>query len=202
MSDPFELQKRVFVACTNCRERKVKCMARPKQQPCMRCVQHGLVCEYVSTKKQRAHGSKRKTRRLSNPGTPTSSTSLFPQPPSNQAPEFSGYEQTSSYEGYMPMAGNPYGEDHNLDNSSRYDSPSQPNNTYPSTLEYEVPAQTPNPTMPHPSSMQPHGDPPPQQPANPNYPLNYEYNASSQSYCTCPPNGPCYCDLRLDQYAV
>ncbi|KAJ6562239.1 hypothetical protein B0H19DRAFT_1233932 [Mycena capillaripes] len=45
--------RRVAVACSNCRERKIKCMHEAQQQ-CRRCKFNGLVCQYVETEKQRS----------------------------------------------------------------------------------------------------------------------------------------------------
>ncbi|KAK6988595.1 hypothetical protein R3P38DRAFT_273439 [Favolaschia claudopus] len=50
---PFELPTRVAVACSNCRDRKVKCIHESDQASCMRCQLNGLSCQYVATKKQR-----------------------------------------------------------------------------------------------------------------------------------------------------
>ncbi|KAJ7798911.1 hypothetical protein B0H14DRAFT_3156729 [Mycena olivaceomarginata] len=200
MADLFEQDKRVVIACSNCRERKVKCMARPQEQPCMRCEKHGLLCEYMATEKQRARGS-----RPSNPG--TSDYIHLSTPP------FSGYAQTASYGGYMPstppaMGGNPYNNNSNAGSGSQYKPPSHHSNTYPSMPGYQFPAQTHGHTMPQPGSTQSAmypGAARPQQPMNPNYPINYgnyayDYNASNQPrYCTCLPHGPCYCGLRRGQ---
>ncbi|KAJ6554826.1 hypothetical protein B0H19DRAFT_1263121 [Mycena capillaripes] len=188
MSDPFERDKRVVIACSNCRERKIKCMARPQEQPCMHCEKHGLLCEYVATEKQRARGS-----RPSNPGTPTTPTTPFPPPSSNHAPNFGGYAQTASYGSYMPptpptMGGNPYSNTSNAGSGSQYAPPSHHSNTYPSIPGYQVPAQTHGHTMPQPGSVRSEinaGAALPQQPMNSNHPINYgnyayDYNSSNQ----------------------
>ncbi|KAJ7200842.1 hypothetical protein GGX14DRAFT_571846 [Mycena pura] len=57
----FEVPKRVAVACSNCRERKIKCITESQDAPCMRCHFNGMPCEYVATERQRirtACGSK------------------------------------------------------------------------------------------------------------------------------------------------
>ncbi|KAJ7305413.1 hypothetical protein DFH08DRAFT_976341 [Mycena albidolilacea] len=189
MADLFEQDKRVVIACSNCRERKVKCMARPQDQPCMRCEKHGLLCEYMATEKQRARGS-----RPSNPGTPTTSTTSYPPSSSNQTPAFGGYAQSVSYGGYMPSTppatgGNPYNNTPNAGSGSQYKPPSHHSNAYPSMPGYQFPAQAHGHAMPQPggskqSSMYP-GAARPQQPMNPNYPINYgnytyDYNTSNQ----------------------
>ncbi|KAF7324544.1 Haloacid type II [Mycena kentingensis (nom. inval.)] len=42
--------KRVAIACSNCRKRKVKCITTedPPEHPCRRCTEKGLVCQYIS----------------------------------------------------------------------------------------------------------------------------------------------------------
>ncbi|KAJ7099880.1 hypothetical protein C8R43DRAFT_248728 [Mycena crocata] len=40
-------RRRVFIACLNCRQRKIKCITNDtEQRPCDRCIQKGLICEY------------------------------------------------------------------------------------------------------------------------------------------------------------
>ncbi|KAJ7648932.1 hypothetical protein DFH06DRAFT_1135193 [Mycena polygramma] len=198
MSDPFEQSRRVAVACLNCRERKVKCMAHPEQKPCMRCEQNGLICEYVSTEKQRSRGSGSKQPRTSNPA-----TAPFPTPTSNttpnmggygQFPSHGGYGQGPSHGGYTPsaaptMGGSPYGTHPTSGDGSQHRPSNHRSNTYPSTPNYQVPAQPQAPGMPYPSGMPSAMYPssaPPQQPVNPGYPLGYDnyaydWNAPSQS---------------------
>ncbi|KAF7342321.1 Zn(2)-C6 fungal-type domain-containing protein [Mycena venus] len=50
----FDIPKRVAVACSNCRDRKVKCIHESSQRSCMRCRFNGLPCQYIATRKQRA----------------------------------------------------------------------------------------------------------------------------------------------------
>ncbi|KAJ6566773.1 hypothetical protein B0H19DRAFT_1067052 [Mycena capillaripes] len=191
MADPFTRETRVLVACTHCRESKIKCMAHPEKKPCMRCERKGLHCEYISTAKQRSRGTGSKTPQPSNPPTPSQPTTPFPPPSPNQTLNFDGYAQTASYGGYMPpipptMGGNPYGDNPNVGSGSLYRPPSQRNNTYSSVPGYQVPSQTHGPATPYAGSMQyPGPAPSQQQPMNPNYPIDYgnytyNYNASSQ----------------------
>ncbi|KAJ6550418.1 hypothetical protein DFH09DRAFT_1086683 [Mycena vulgaris] len=51
----FTKRRRVIVACTNCRGRKVRCLTSedPPQSPCQRCAKKGLACEYVTVTSQR-----------------------------------------------------------------------------------------------------------------------------------------------------
>ncbi|KAJ6483273.1 hypothetical protein C8R45DRAFT_931885 [Mycena sanguinolenta] len=46
-SGSFSQKKRIYVACLNCRKRKVKCITPDEQTPCKRCTEKGLECEYV-----------------------------------------------------------------------------------------------------------------------------------------------------------
>ncbi|KAJ7176311.1 hypothetical protein C8R43DRAFT_943096 [Mycena crocata] len=41
--------KRVIIACTNCRKRKIRCLTseQPPINPCERCAKKGLQCEYI-----------------------------------------------------------------------------------------------------------------------------------------------------------
>ncbi|KAJ7099871.1 hypothetical protein C8R43DRAFT_1141400 [Mycena crocata] len=42
-------RRRVYIACLNCRKRKIKCMTDDtEQQPCERCIRKGLMCEYLA----------------------------------------------------------------------------------------------------------------------------------------------------------
>ncbi|KAF8126455.1 hypothetical protein K438DRAFT_2001380 [Mycena galopus ATCC 62051] len=194
MSDSaFEQTKRVAVACSNCRERKIKCMADPQQGPCMRCERNGLDCVYVSTEKQKARGTGSKTQ-SHNPGHPPSRP--FTQgPPTNQNPPqqqfYGGYGNSGPSAGQYPAAvhpsgGNPYSNNNPTGNGSAY----RPNSrTYPSVPNYTVPAQYP-PGTPYQNgpNMQPAiypGTAPPQSTGNSGYPMNhanhsYNWNTSNQ----------------------
>ncbi|KAJ7662434.1 hypothetical protein B0H17DRAFT_1185040 [Mycena rosella] len=57
----FTKKRRVIIACTNCRGRKVRCLTSedPPQNPCQRCAKKGLSCEYITVTKQRDHSSSR-----------------------------------------------------------------------------------------------------------------------------------------------
>ncbi|KAJ6514299.1 hypothetical protein C8R47DRAFT_1090882 [Mycena vitilis] len=49
-SNLFMKRRRAYVACTNCRKRKVKCitLSEVDYRPCTRCAQKGLKCEYFT----------------------------------------------------------------------------------------------------------------------------------------------------------
>ncbi|KAJ7628792.1 hypothetical protein FB45DRAFT_1080049 [Roridomyces roridus] len=50
----FEPRTRVYMACVNCRRRRIKCKSGDSgENPCKRCVKRGLRCEYMSVEEQR-----------------------------------------------------------------------------------------------------------------------------------------------------
>ncbi|KAK6981603.1 hypothetical protein R3P38DRAFT_3234031 [Favolaschia claudopus] len=58
-SDLFNLftkRRRAFIACKNCRRRKVKCISSD-YHPCRRCTVKGLKCEYYATGEEQAPSS-------------------------------------------------------------------------------------------------------------------------------------------------
>ncbi|KAF7316546.1 C6 finger domain [Mycena indigotica] len=46
----FQKRRRAYIACSNCRKRKVKCItvSDADYRPCTRCSQKGLLCEYIA----------------------------------------------------------------------------------------------------------------------------------------------------------
>ncbi|KAF7318679.1 C6 finger domain [Mycena chlorophos] len=55
LSALFTTRRRVIIACTNCRKRKIRCMTSEESpvNPCERCEEKGLRCEYVTITDQR-----------------------------------------------------------------------------------------------------------------------------------------------------
>ncbi|KAJ7609896.1 hypothetical protein FB45DRAFT_1038362 [Roridomyces roridus] len=49
---PFDTIQRVYIACKNCRRRKVKCITSSPESACHRCRTKGLKCEYEATERQ------------------------------------------------------------------------------------------------------------------------------------------------------
>ncbi|KAJ7633725.1 hypothetical protein B0H17DRAFT_1149893 [Mycena rosella] len=48
MKEPLYIRRRVYIACLNCRKRKVKCLTdESDKKPCGRCIRHGLACQYL-----------------------------------------------------------------------------------------------------------------------------------------------------------
>lgn len=199
-SDLFAQTQRAEVACLHCRVRKSKCLANSQHEPCLRCQTKGLVCEYVSTEKQKARGPGGKAREPKSSG--HSPSGPFPPGPPNQlsnaggggrVPFYGGYDNNSSSSGPRtqfsapvppPFGGNPYTT---ISNPPRRP-PTQRISSYASVPTYEANPQygpgTPYPGAP--GTMHPvvyPGTVPPQQTGYPtNYANNsYDRNASSQS---------------------
>ncbi|KAJ6452482.1 hypothetical protein C8R45DRAFT_1113037 [Mycena sanguinolenta] len=77
LSPIFLTRRRVIIACTHCRKRKIRCLTPedPPQNPCDRCAKKGLKCEYVTIANQRDEASTNKTapierRRQASPSPP------------------------------------------------------------------------------------------------------------------------------------
>ncbi|KAJ7768964.1 hypothetical protein B0H16DRAFT_1781234 [Mycena metata] len=51
----FLNRRRVIIACTNCRKRKIRCLTSEEtpENPCERCVNRGLRCKYITVTDQR-----------------------------------------------------------------------------------------------------------------------------------------------------
>ncbi|KAJ7225142.1 hypothetical protein B0H12DRAFT_1077879 [Mycena haematopus] len=80
LSPIFLTRRRVIIACTHCRKRKIRCMTPedPPQNPCDRCVKKGLKCEYVTMATQRDETSTNRSapidrRRQASPSPPAGS---------------------------------------------------------------------------------------------------------------------------------
>ncbi|KAJ7055439.1 hypothetical protein C8F01DRAFT_1373612 [Mycena amicta] len=108
MNCGLDIPKRVAVACSNCRERKIKCITESKEKSCMRCHFNGMDCTYLATEKQRERavvkaklakdstgsGKKRKSLRGSSlvaglPATTPSTTRPTPYPLTSPTPRIS-----------------------------------------------------------------------------------------------------------------
>ncbi|KAF8145743.1 hypothetical protein K438DRAFT_1781658 [Mycena galopus ATCC 62051] len=59
LSPIFLTRRRVIIACTNCRKRKIRCVTPedPPQHPCNRCAKKGLKCQYITIANQRDEAS-------------------------------------------------------------------------------------------------------------------------------------------------
>ncbi|KAJ7099851.1 hypothetical protein C8R43DRAFT_1244276 [Mycena crocata] len=201
MSDSTAPQRRrVFIACLNCRKRKIKCMTDDtEQQPCDRCIRKGLLCEYLAVGDE-------------------DSTSARDPPPgrssAGQSPSSSSYP-AGSYPVSSTNSNGAYGTHpppHAIHPQYAPSQPQEPHSNH-SAHQYQG-HRTPAP-YPVPSSQYNNGPsntygreqppmhspfPPPNQAGPSTYPPNYGYYpyASSQlqpQRCTCLP-GPCYCGTR------
>ncbi|KAJ7731698.1 hypothetical protein DFH07DRAFT_991761 [Mycena maculata] len=109
-SSPFQTRRRVYIACLNCRKRKIKCMSDDSEMnPCTRCIRKGLVCRYVSVGEVTEQRT-RAERFGSTPGVPT----LAPQPglhPTSpygrQAPVYPTNPQPQQHIPIAPLSGSP-----------------------------------------------------------------------------------------------
>ncbi|KAJ7150055.1 hypothetical protein C8R43DRAFT_1107462 [Mycena crocata] len=192
MSDPFELPKRVPIACANCRARKIKCITESQYEACMRCHHNGFVCEYVPTDKQsrsaqKASGGSKKTSLTSFTG-PDLGQSVSYQAYGGNSPSFDMPQYSSSLSPSPTTPQYPptdFGH-HSYPTSPNLQQHGQPHNRPPSTPAYTQPATY---TGMAPASQQ---FPSPQYQAN--YPYSVQdWNALCQTKrCICPP-GPCYC---------
>ncbi|KAJ6450377.1 hypothetical protein C8R45DRAFT_946806 [Mycena sanguinolenta] len=211
MSNPLFEPLRVAVACKNCRDKKIKCMSNHQQLPCMRCETNGLVCEYVSTEKQKARGAGGKNRGQDDtrypPSTPPPPGSSTRQKNPNlygdgQTPFYTGYDQNGS--GFRPgtpsmppaFGGHPYTNNHH--GGPSYMPSNQQNNAVPNYGGPQYVAGTPYPSTS--GNMQPgtySGSVPPQQLANSGYPTNY----ANYSY-DWTSNQRRQADVALDSHSV
>ncbi|KAJ7302794.1 hypothetical protein DFH08DRAFT_826260 [Mycena albidolilacea] len=191
-SDLFAQTQRAEVACLHCRMRKSKCLANSQHEPCLRCQTKGLVCEYVSTEKQKARGPGGKAREPkgsghspSGPFPPGSPNQLSNAGGGGQIPFYRGYDNSGSSSGPRtqfstavppPFGGNPYTTSSNPPRAGPLLSAlAHMHRCRPTRLPISAPGPM-HPVM-HPGTV------PPQQKGYPtNYTNNsYDRNASSQS---------------------
>ncbi|KAJ7779483.1 hypothetical protein DFH07DRAFT_765763 [Mycena maculata] len=50
----FMKRRRIYVACLNCRRRKIRCIATEETEPCERCTKKKLTCEYMAVSEENA----------------------------------------------------------------------------------------------------------------------------------------------------
>ncbi|KAJ6490510.1 hypothetical protein DFH09DRAFT_1338657 [Mycena vulgaris] len=79
--------KRTYLACLNCRGRKIKCISADETKPCARCAAKSLVCEYMAVSEEQARSlSPTQGRRGSAWNAPPRSTPT-PRPYTPQSPQ-------------------------------------------------------------------------------------------------------------------
>ncbi|KAJ7729760.1 hypothetical protein B0H16DRAFT_1775607 [Mycena metata] len=150
-------RKRIYLACVNCRRRKVRCITAGEDTPCQRCVKHGLLCDYVPVSLERE-----KSLFAIPPGEGSTST-----PPSTMPPSWS----------QAPPPHSAYGHGHHAPPSAPYFNPSHGQPAAPPHFN-SVPGFRPDrshpvpPPFPHPappSFPYPHGTNPFPQNTQPGY---------------------------------
>jgi hypothetical protein len=116
----FELPARVAVACSNCRDRKVKvcrrhpaaatilmgssqCIHESQQTACMRCQFNGLLCQYVATERQQERSRKSQSKPVKRNSTRKSPPAISVQRPSrNITTQGSQSPSGNSMDGFLP----------------------------------------------------------------------------------------------------
>ncbi|KAJ7768972.1 hypothetical protein B0H16DRAFT_1882110 [Mycena metata] len=107
----FLNRRRVIIACTHCRKRKIRCLTAEEtpEKPCGRCVKRGLQCEYITVTDQQgdsAPNKKGKGEQSSRRSSPSQS------PPTTYAPfdtgKGHGPRPERSYSNPIPVGHPPY----------------------------------------------------------------------------------------------
>ncbi|KAJ7438974.1 hypothetical protein FB451DRAFT_1192352 [Mycena latifolia] len=209
----FIQPRRIYMACVNCRAGKVKYISPGDDQPCARCTNRRLECEYLAVPKgQPQSGSTTDGRRRSRKPPPPSGPTLHMPPGWTQASQGCGASdrgnppqpsqgfsppQTASQFNPGPSVPTPMSQPNRYPPKSQY----PPGGDY---IPYNYAGsefQAPLPQLGHQSSNLAN-----QQPAAPEYHSEYQqyfanFGLNDVSYpadiypgrCTCVPGGPCYC---------
>ncbi|KAJ6562243.1 hypothetical protein B0H19DRAFT_1259817 [Mycena capillaripes] len=164
MSEPAPYKRtRVFLACLNCRRRKIKCLTEDSEQnPCERCVRKGLVCEYRPVADDQEHNAGT-THSYERQAAPSAAPASSPYPLGNQRPPQSGNAQ---YPPSMVYGSTPGSAPYSYGGQQLHPGSSQ---SYGQPQGYNAP--TSGPASPYGSSA-----PTPQQRSPPGYPANYSAN--------------------------
>ncbi|KAJ7718358.1 hypothetical protein DFH07DRAFT_333863 [Mycena maculata] len=222
-------RRRAFVACSNCRKRKIKCVTASDadDDPCTRCSQKGLTCEYAAVSENDSASES------SRPNTPSAWYPSQANPPQN------AYASIPQFLGTAPAL--PRGMNHpQAAGTQFYLSGEIPSSSYP-YRPYSAAGHTHQPAQPrpqgsfpyttHPHTAVPHMQSAPPGEAqfypgwggqgthypsaapdngsfySPGYgqayapqgqPANAVYDWLSRISCVCPP-GPCYCGANFGQ---
>ncbi|KAJ6532958.1 hypothetical protein B0H19DRAFT_1272626 [Mycena capillaripes] len=111
-SNPFMKRRRAYVACSNCRKRKIKCVtvSEVDYRPCTRCAQKGLKCEYFTTPEDDQSDTVSPPE-IQPPARDRDDRGWTPQPITPPSAGISGYLSSSRGSGArpnpVPPAGNP-----------------------------------------------------------------------------------------------
>ncbi|KAJ7921363.1 hypothetical protein B0H13DRAFT_1866742 [Mycena leptocephala] len=168
MADPTKLppplfltRRRVIIACTNCRRRKIRCLTAedPPSNPCDRCIKKGLKCEYITITNQREDSStNRAAPREAEPLASESSYSPPSRDPRMNVANSSG-PLGSQFDAHPRVAfSNPNpSNDHRLVPSGQYQHSRYPNQRAEhSYLPLVDGYNLPHPSTSFPRTMQPH----------------------------------------------
>ncbi|KAJ7456128.1 hypothetical protein FB451DRAFT_1277046 [Mycena latifolia] len=211
--EAFTQPRRIYIACVNCRARKVKCISPEDGQPCARCTKKRIECEYLAVPEEQARSSSTAPggqRSGKHPPRPSASTPQMPPAWAQAPPGYGGSNRGNpqhSGQGYYPQNASQYhavpGGPPPMTQPDRY--PAQPQ--YPAAGGHHaynhggVQNQQPRPQNVHSPSGLPHP-----QAGAPGYPSDYQqylanFGLNDGSYpasmyprrCTCPPGVRCFC---------
>ncbi|KAJ7664103.1 hypothetical protein B0H17DRAFT_1256557 [Mycena rosella] len=160
----FTTRRRVYVACVNCRKRKIRCITAEEapDKPCERCTRKGLTCEYLAVSEERARSPNQMSGRegpTANPARGARPNSWAPQPyagyNAGTGPSPHGSTTHSSPPYYNPMTAPPSGYQSIIQPAHRQDSSSHMHPQYPvHHPSYSHPSMTAQPLA---SQYQPTG---------------------------------------------
>ncbi|KAJ7468941.1 hypothetical protein B0H11DRAFT_1395204 [Mycena galericulata] len=214
-SSTFTKRSRVYIACSNCRRRKIKCITDDSEQTsCARCMRKGLLCEYLAVNDEQNAAAKRPG---DAPRPPTTGRQTGPYPSSSkQLPAYenhsSPYGQITQNSQYIPSPPPATPLEFRVGYNVSHSNPAATNRRGqrshpPSVSPYHLPSQSPDQAS-HYSVPNSYGIVQPVQPSMPHplqYPVLYGYpqfhTPTGPTYyaqprqCVCPP-GPCYCGGR------
>ncbi|KAJ7138580.1 hypothetical protein C8R46DRAFT_1234382 [Mycena filopes] len=116
LSPVFLNRRRVIIACTNCRKRKIRCLTAEEtpENPCGRCIKRGLKCEYITVTDQRedsGSSGKKKSKKPSSGSESGSQRSSSSSPQTPPAAPFAAPRPERSYSAPNPVLDQhrPYG---------------------------------------------------------------------------------------------
>ncbi|KAJ7085127.1 hypothetical protein B0H15DRAFT_802083 [Mycena belliarum] len=106
--EAFTQPRRIYIACLNCRARKVKCISPEDGTSCARCTKKGVQCEYLAVPEEHARSAAPAPRPGGQKIAQSATPSLYPSPAWNHP---QGYAEASSGQsvgrGYYPSQNAP-----------------------------------------------------------------------------------------------
>ncbi|CAK5274995.1 unnamed protein product [Mycena citricolor] len=186
-SSVFSTRRRAYMACTNCRHRKIKCIAPADGDfgPCKRCAKRDMACEYVAVPEEMAY--ERHNDYASPDPTNYDYTARNVQAGRSRDPQPITLPSASLNEYMRPSGGlQPDQRASFVDYSSQWPPGRQPTSGLPS-------AGYMHPGYPYSGAGSDHQRQYAQQP-------DYVVRGQNQPVtCACPHNGPCYCGGNYHQ---